>query len=65
MTDSMGEYQFVICMGCKKMLTIEHCPLENFEKALEKETDFVIAGHKLDVYGYCSECQKNELQELL
>ena len=50
---------FLVCMGCKKMLTIEHCPLEEYEKILEKETDFIISGHKLDLYGYCADCQKN------
>lgn len=49
---------FLVCMGCKKMLTIEHCPLEEYEKTLEKETDFIISGHKLDIYGYCADCQK-------
>ncbi len=61
--NSMEHKHYLICIGCKKMLSINHCPLKEFEKSLEKETDFIIEGHKLDIYGYCSECQKNNQQE--
>jgi Fur family ferric uptake transcriptional regulator len=54
----MVHKHYLVCIGCKKMLTINKCPLEDYEKVLEKETDFVIFGHKLDIYGYCPECQK-------
>lgn len=47
----------LICLGCKKILAIYHCPLENYEEILAKETNYTIAGHKLDIYGYCPNCQ--------
>jgi Fur family ferric uptake transcriptional regulator len=46
-------------LGCKKILSIEHCPLKGYEEILKKETDYAISGHKLDIYGYCPDCQKN------
>jgi Fur family ferric uptake transcriptional regulator len=49
---------YLICLGCKKIVTLDYCPLEGYEKALADKTDFMIAGHKLDVYGYCPECRK-------
>lgn len=52
---------YLICIGCKKILSVENCPLHEYEKILEKNTDFLITGHKLDVYGYCPECQKKGL----
>lgn len=54
---------FLICKGCNKILSIVHCPLKEYEKTLEKETDFIITGHKLDMYGYCTECRNKGLQE--
>jgi len=48
----------LICLGCKKILTINSCPLGDYEKALAEKTDFSIAGHKLDIYGYCPECRE-------
>lgn len=52
---------YLVCMGCKKILSIENCPLGEYEKYLEGQTDFIITGHKLDMYGYCPECQRKGL----
>ncbi|NLV49391.1 MAG: transcriptional repressor [Clostridiales bacterium] len=55
-----GHRHYLICLGCKKILSIEHCPLKGYEEILKKETDYAISGHKLDIYGYCPDCQKHE-----
>ncbi len=52
---------YLVCIGCKKILSIENCPLCEYEKLLERQTDFIITGHKLDMYGYCPECQQKGL----
>lgn len=51
---------YLICLGCKKIITINHCQLQNYEDCLAKETGFSIVGHKLDIFGYCPECRKYE-----
>lgn len=56
----IGHRHYLICLGCKKILAIEHCPLKDYEESLEKETDYAISGHKLNIYGYCPACQKEE-----
>ncbi len=53
----MTHRHYLICIKCKKIVTIEHCPLQDYEALLEKHTDFSIVGHKLDIYGYCPECK--------
>jgi Fur family ferric uptake transcriptional regulator len=50
---------YLVCLGCNKMLPIDSCPLVDYEKALAKETNYLITGHKLDMYGYCPQCQGN------
>ena len=55
----------LVCLRCKKILAINSCPLEGYEKDLEKKTDYVIAGHKLNVYGYCPECRNKQVAEEL
>ena len=54
----MVHKHYLVCVGCKKIQCIENCPLEAYEKTLEKETKYTIAGHKLDIYGYCPECKE-------
>ena len=48
---------YLVCLGCKKITAIEGCPLNAYEKSLEQKTQYTIAGHKLDIYGYCPDCQ--------
>ncbi len=56
----MRHTHHLICLGCKRILAIDCCPLEGYEEALEKETDYVIAGYKLEIYGYCPECRNKQ-----
>ncbi|AFA48021.1 Fur family transcriptional regulator [Acetobacterium woodii] len=50
---------YLICLGCKKILALEDCPIKGYEQQIESETDYQIVGHKLDLYGYCPSCRKN------
>jgi Fur family ferric uptake transcriptional regulator len=58
LNDSSHKHHLV-CLNCKKIQRVYNCPLEDFEKNVAKETDFSITGHRLELYGYCPECQKN------
>jgi len=63
--DSKATYEFnrsehkhhLICTGCKKMFTVDGCPLEEYEKRLKSTMDFDITGHKLEIFGLCKECK--------
>lgn len=59
----MEHKHYLICTGCHKNVEIHQCPLEALENSLEKETNYKIVGHKLDVYGYCPDCQEKLQQE--
>jgi Fur family ferric uptake transcriptional regulator len=56
--NKMVHSHYLICMNCKRIEVIECCPLGDYERTLEKQTDFIIAGHKLDIYGYCPKCKE-------
>lgn len=51
----------LICSECKKMISIEGCPLNEYEKLLQEKLDFKITGHNLEIFGYCSDC-KNKIK---
>jgi Fur family transcriptional regulator, ferric uptake regulator len=53
----MEHRHHLICVGCRKMIAIEGCPLELFEKSLENKTHFDITAHKLEIFGYCPNCK--------
>ena len=60
---NLGEHgHFLICLSCRKMIKIAHCPIEEYEQELQNKTKFKITGHRLEVYGYCPLCSsKNEV----
>lgn len=60
--NKMEHRHYLICINCKKIVTIPGCPLKSYEKELENETKFTIVRHNLYLYGYCFDCQrKNEV----
>ena len=60
----MVHKHYLICLGCKKMIPLDICPLKPFEEKVEEQTHFVITDHRLDLYGYCPECRAKGLPKL-
>jgi len=54
---------YLICLSCKKMIKIGHCPLEEYESQIQRNTKFRIIGHKLEIHGYCPECIEEDMHE--
>ena len=62
-----GHVHYAVCLECHKRIPLEHCPLHMSASHLhsadgkhEDETDgFTVVSHKIELYGYCKECQKN------
>jgi Fur family ferric uptake transcriptional regulator len=50
----------LLCVKCRKMMSVDGCPLEEYEKMLEEKLGFSIKGHNLEMYGLCHNCQENE-----
>lgn len=50
----------LLCVDCRKILPIEGCPLEEYEKLIEDRFGFTVKGHKLEVYGYCNDCKAKD-----
>jgi Fur family ferric uptake transcriptional regulator len=59
----MVHKHYLVCLECKKMKAIECCPIEDYEKSLAKQTDYLISGHRLDIYGYCPKCREKHLHD--
>jgi Fur family transcriptional regulator, zinc uptake regulator len=52
-----NHHHHYICLSCNKTLHVHDCPMT----LLPLDNDeFKIVGHKFEIYGYCSECQKND-----
>lgn len=53
---------YAVCLSCHKLVPLKHCPFEHVEHDHMKSEDgeFVVTGHKLELYGYCKECTVNQ-----
>lgn len=45
-------HHYAICLGCKSMRYIDHCPVHTSDI-----DGFTVTGHKLELYGYCNKCK--------
>ena len=48
-----------IVASCHKVIEMDNCPMETFEPKLA-DGDFRVLGHKLEMYGYCRDCDRIE-----
>ncbi len=55
-----GHRHYLICLACRKIRSIASCPLKTYEAALSRETDYIIEGHSLSIYGLCPDCAKKD-----
>ncbi len=55
---------YAVCLSCHKLVPLKHCPFEhiNHDHMESEEGDFVVTGHKLELYGYCKECKMNHTE---
>ena len=52
-----GHTHYAVCLECHKRIPLKNCPFAHVH--LEEDTgDFTITGHKLEVYGYCKDCEE-------
>jgi len=47
------------CIGCGKTVEFTENTLKEVEDKLAGKYGFLVKGHKLEVFGYCSECKKD------
>ena len=52
-----GHEHYALCLGCRRQFPLRTCPLEHV--TLEEDAEgFRITGHRLELYGYCRDCQR-------
>ncbi len=48
---------YAVCVNCHKVVELTNCPMEKFEPEIA-ESDFRVLGHRVEMYGYCKDCDK-------
>lgn len=68
--DRGGHTHYAVCLNCHKRIPLQSCPFTHIHVAGHSDTaaadvsaeerDFLVTGHKLELYGYCKECRAME-----
>ncbi len=56
-----AHHHHIICKGCGKMLPIDFCPVAPELVQMVADKGFTLEEHHLELYGYCSDCQKDNI----
>lgn len=51
-------HHHLICLGCGAIIEVKEDLLEDIEKSIENENNFLITDHQLKFFGYCEKCRK-------
>lgn len=57
----LNRYQhkhYAVCVNCRKVITMDNCPMESFIPKLE-DNDFFVMGHNLEIFGLCKNCKSD------
>ena len=55
-----GHTHYAVCLSCHRRVALPSCPFEHVH--LEGDAgDFTVTGHKLELYGFCKECEMNKM----
>lgn len=52
-----GHVHHLICTVCGQVVPFEGCLLDSTLESLRAQTNFLIQGHALELYGVCARCQ--------
>ncbi|MBP7176419.1 MAG: transcriptional repressor [Thermoclostridium sp.] len=66
MEDSRSRYEYnrmdhrhhLVCVGCNRVIPVKGCPIDEYASAVCDHEGFEPAGHRLEIYGICSNCKK-------
>lgn len=51
----------LVCVSCGRIEDMEHGLLDQLESDVARKSKYSVLGSKFELYGYCSQCQKEKL----
>ena len=52
-----GHRHFLHCLSCGELVSLDVCPLRDYQLELTRHTGYEVVSHNLDLYGYCPSCR--------
>ncbi|WP_336789244.1 peroxide-responsive transcriptional repressor PerR [Paenibacillus sp. MMO-177] len=54
----LSDHYHAICKSCGQIVDFEYPPLLEVERAASNKTGFKVEGHRMEIYGVCSNCSE-------
>ncbi len=51
-----GHHDHIICIRCSRIAEFQNQKIEQLQAETAKKLGFTVVSHKLELYGYCSDC---------
>ncbi len=51
-----GHHDHIICIKCARIIEFQNQRIEQLQADVAKKFSFKVINHKLELYGYCSDC---------
>lgn len=58
---NMTDHYHMMCEQCGTIVDFEYPQLHDVELEAVRQTGFALTGHRMEVYGVCSECQSSSV----
>ncbi|MDA0692948.1 MAG: transcriptional repressor [Nitrospinae bacterium] len=58
-----GHHDHLICLQCRNIVEFEHPLIEKYQLEICQSHGFTLNQHRMEIYGYCSSCQKNRRED--
>ncbi len=56
-THNIVHHDHMVCTECGKIIEFNHPLIEKYQEEVAKKNSFKITSHKLDLFGYCTDCK--------
>lgn len=60
---NVSKHYHAICRSCGKIMDFEYPNLDEVELVASQETGFHVDSHRMEVYGYCTDCHDGRKHE--
>lgn len=60
---NVDTHYHAICLNCGRVFDVDEPVLDNLGERFSQKTDFTITEHRLELYGYCKDCEPKKTQD--
>lgn len=65
LTYNVNHHDHLVCTQCDRIIEFENLDIEKLQEKVAKKNNFTVYSHKLELYGLCSGCSKQNPRKMV